>query len=577
MKKIKLLLASLLMVFSLVALTACDDDDVIGSIEEVDYTKTQLYVYNFDGGYGQKWLNEVKGRFETAYADYPGKDGKVGVQVLVENGKNDGGKLLDDIKNNRNEIIFTENVAYYQYIAKGGMYDVTDITTSALSDYNESVSIFDKLSKEQQDYFKTSNGKIYAIPYRSNFEGIIYDIDLFDDNALYFAKGGCPSEFSTFTQANNSNKASGSFQTYLYTNLAGQRAAGPDGLYGTKDDGLPATYEEFYVLCNYMKSTFGITPFIWHGKAETRPDYLYKMMEQLIADYEGLEGYTTYFTYDGMANNLVESIDANGNVTKKTPTQINMDNGYLMSHSAGRYYASSFMEKIIKDGYYNSKAFNGTYTHLLAQEDYLKSKYEGNGAAFLLDGIWWENEADATGIYKDMANIEGASRNERRFGVLSLPKPTQNEIGQVATYSDNLYSLGFINGNIKEDKLELAKAFFRLCFTENENVAFNINTGCPRPMDYTMSDTDMAKLSPFSKEVYEIVQNNPIVYAFANNDIYKEYGTRRHLRQGGYYNVNIAANLFDGFKYEGSTNNSKDIFNSSKANNWDEFFEGLMK
>lgn len=577
MRKMKLLLTGIFLASSIVSLASCDNGDVVGTIEGVDKNKTQLYVYNFDGGFGTKWLNEVKGRFETKYADYAGTDGKVGVQIIVENGKNDGGKLLEDISNNRNDIIFTENVSYYQYIAKKGMYDITDITTSPLTEYNENVSIFDKLSKEQQDYFKTNDGKVYAVPYRSNFEGIIYDIDLFNDNALYYAKGGCPSEYSAFTQANNANKAGGSFQAYLYTSLDGERSAGPDGLYGTKDDGLPATYEEFYNLCEYMKNSCGITPFIWHGKAETRPDYLYKLMEQFIADYEGLEGYNTYFTYNGTANNLVESIDANGNVVKKAPTTITQDNGYLMSHSAGRYYATTFMEKIITSKYYSSESFKANYTHLLAQEDYLKSKYEGNGAAFLVDGIWWENEADSTGIFKDMSNTEGAGRMERNFGILSLPKPTENEIGQVATYSDNLYSLGFINGSVKQEKVELAKAFLQLCFTEAENVAFNINTGCPRPMTYTMSEEDMAKLSPFGKEVYTIVQENPIVYAFANNDIYKEYSTRRFLRQGGYYNINMAGNLFDAFRSEAATNNSKDIFLSSRANSWDEFIYGLLK
>jgi hypothetical protein len=176
-----------------------------------------------------------------------------------------------------------------------------------------------------------------------------------------------------------------------------------------------------------------------------------------------------------------------------------------------------------------------------------------------------------------MSNTEGAGRMERNFGILSLPKPTENEIGQVATYSDNLYSLGFINGSIKNEKVELAKAFLQLCFTESENVAFNINTGCPRPMTYTMSEEDMAKLSPFGKEVYTIVQENPIVYAFANNDIYKEYSTRRFLRQGGYYNINMAGNLFDAFRSEAATNNSKDIFLSSRANSWDEFIDGLLK
>jgi hypothetical protein len=305
-------------------------------------------------------------------------------------------------------------------------------------------------------------------------------------------------------------------------------------------------------------------------------------MEQLIADYEGLEGYTTYFSYKGMANNLVQRIDSDGNVVKKAPTEITEENGYLVSHSAGRYYATTFIEKMIKINknnkyYYHSRSFNNAQTHLLAQKDYLKDKYEGNGIAFLLDGIWWENEADATGIFDSMSNIEGASRKERNFGILPLPKPTENEIGQGTTYSDNLYSLAFINGNIKPEKVELAKAFFQLCFTEAENVAFNINTGCPRPMTYIMSDDDMAQLSPFSKEIYQIVNSKCIVYAFANNDIYKEYCSRRYLRQGGYYNITDAANLFDAFKYYPNNNTSKEIFNSSKANSWDEFVEGLLK
>ena len=151
MKKINLLFVAILVVFSLLTLTACDEEGVVGSIEKVDHTKTQLYVYNYDGGYGQKWLNEVKGRFESAYVDYEGKDGKVGVQVLIENGKNDGGKLLDDINNNRNEIIFTENVSYYLlYVSP---LPIHNKTLYALSDTTPTTTIY--------------NFSLYAIVYPS--------------------------------------------------------------------------------------------------------------------------------------------------------------------------------------------------------------------------------------------------------------------------------------------------------------------------------------------------------------------------------------------------------------------------
>lgn len=40
-----------------------------GITEEVDTARTQLYVSNFNGGYGDEWLKTLKTRFEEFYKD----------------------------------------------------------------------------------------------------------------------------------------------------------------------------------------------------------------------------------------------------------------------------------------------------------------------------------------------------------------------------------------------------------------------------------------------------------------------------------------------------------------------------
>ncbi|MFR6640367.1 MAG: hypothetical protein ACLUSP_02670 [Christensenellales bacterium] len=56
-----------------------------------------------------------------------------------------------------------------------------------------------------------------------------------------------------------------------------------DGKPNTDDDGLPATYDEFFALCDKMKSE-GVTPICWNGLAV---EYLTDFAKSLAADYDG--------------------------------------------------------------------------------------------------------------------------------------------------------------------------------------------------------------------------------------------------------------------------------------------------
>ncbi len=578
MKKIKKSLALIMALsLSLSTLAACggNTDD---STKPLDEGKTQLYVYSYPGGYGNDWLTKVSERFEKAYEDYEGVNGKVGVQIMPDTeNKTIGTSFLDTVLTEKNEVFFTESVFYYDWVKGDGtsdkLLDLTTAVTTPLTDLNESKSVYDKMTPEQQSFLNAgteADKKIYAVPYRTDVEGIIYDVDLFDSEFLYYEKGGCPSEYCDFTQANNEDVASGSFTSYSYTNLEGERSAGPDGKYGTDDDGLPATYEEFFNLCHYMVyGVGGITPFTWVGETKSRSNYLGWLYQQMLADYEGLDGYTSYFTYEGTSDRLVESIDNNGNITYKPETNI-ADDGSLIARSDARYYVSKFFEELIKNNsaYYTGSSFNGTQTHMLAQMDYLESKYSNERIAFLVDGIWWENEANDT--FEDMEDIESEDgRLSRRFALMQLPKAKTSQIGEPATYVDTHASLAFVRKNIDASKVDIAEKFIRFCFTEMSNKEFTLETGCARKMgDYTLNDNELKNLSYFGQSVYKVVTSAPVVAPYGKNDVYKANVSNYDIKWGGKFNV-TEASIFDEFKYGDMT--AAQIFKNS-MNALDNYF-----
>ena len=233
------------------------------------------------------------------------------------------------------------------------------------------------MSDEEQNYYK-SEGAYYALPHHEHQAGLIYDIDLFEQEELYFAENGAPSE-------------SGYTGMAAYTGT-GNKSAGPDGKYETADDGLPATYDEFYMLCNYMiskQSDVDITPILWSGT--NRNDYIDWFLSELTADFEGEKQLKLNYTFDGIAKNLI-AIDKNGAVSELEDTKISSSNGYLVYQSEGRYRALEFFDKVVDTkAWYNESANFGSLSHTEAQYNYLlgATGLSDTRYAFLIDGCWW--------------------------------------------------------------------------------------------------------------------------------------------------------------------------------------------
>lgn len=494
MKKLSKFIALLLIVCAVVSSFACERGDGI------DSTKTQLYVLNYNGGFGSKWIDTIVKNFEQDYADKSFESGKKGVQIIVEHDKTGGADLINKIGSSLQEVFFTGNMFYYNWTSSDLLYDITDIVTQSNPDDNGK-SIESKMSEKQKNFFKT-NEKYYAIPSYDSYFGINYDIDLFKEKELYYAKNGAPSE-------------SGFTGTEKFTGT-GEKSAGPDGEYDTADDGLPATYDEFFALCGYMTSSQGITPFIWSGKYATF--YIDYFLGALMADYEGVEQGFLNYSYNGTAKNLI-SVDNSGNVTKLKDTVITPSNGYEIYKTAGRYYALSFLEEIIKGGYALSSSYGST-THIDAQSIYLKSRYNNEPIAFLIDGNWWENEAISTFEYMEKYYGEEWSHANRNFGLLPLPKATSDKIGEKSVQYSTDVALGFIKSSIKPSKAELAKTFLKYCYTDESLNVFTSISGGIIPLNYELTDDSYNALSNYQKQVWNLFKNSEVLESYSTNPIY---------------------------------------------------------
>jgi len=101
-------------------LSACSEA-LKSSTLKIDEKKTQLYVGNYDGGMGDRWLEEYKKGFEEMYKDVSFETGKKGVEVINLSDKitYDAANLKNTMDRSQVNVFFTERVDYYAYQKEG--------------------------------------------------------------------------------------------------------------------------------------------------------------------------------------------------------------------------------------------------------------------------------------------------------------------------------------------------------------------------------------------------------------------------------------------------------------------------
>lgn len=513
-KKILAVVSSLVLAFT--TLVSCGGGKGAGFIpaeNPEDKDKVVLRVQNYFGGYGDEWLRQVIAQFEKDYANFE-LDGKKGVVVKIKNTKDFGNNILQTIQGSSEEVFFTEETDYYDYLGSDKFADITDLVTTPLTEHGETKSIEDKLATDVKDFFNV-DGKYYAIPFTEAYYGVQYDIDMFKKYKFYL-------------KGDENGRAYQEGGKYVFATLATDiKSYGPNGKTGviggvdySADDGLPATYDEFYALCAKMKSNNpSITPFIWSGLT----GYAEMLLTSLYADYEGVDNIKLNFSISGTADNIVDRIEDGMAVLKSVDIKAN--NGATLYKQAGRYYALEFLYNIITRGYVSKLSFSPSESHTMAQSDYIYGSYKEvqnkERIAMLVEGSWWNNEAKE--VFTSMATLRGdeALQKNRNFGYMPLPKATEDKIGEAQTRLLQNDTAIFINGNIKsEKKLQLCKDFVRYVCSDKWLANFNVTTNSSLLYDYELSDADYQKLSTYGKSLYDFRSSNNIVYSRSKAPIY---------------------------------------------------------
>lgn len=496
----KVIALSMTALLAMTGLVGCRDG-LEGEIE-IDHTKTQLYVYNYDGGVGSEWFDKVVARFEQEYAGEHFEQDKTGVQIIPKKTKSGFDSLLQSSKN---AVFFVQQAYYNELISQNKIMDITDVVKAV--DGN-GVSIESRLTEQQKDAFTALDGNYYALPHYTVYSGVTYDKDLFEERKLYLSKAG---GFTNYELSYDEDPE--------YCNLS----VGPDGVAGTYDDGLPSTIEEFSKLCAHMVR-MDIIPFIYSGAYQA---YSTNLINGLWAAYTGAEDFSVNFTLDSGDKEMeyVSGFDAQGNPTYAS-TKITMENAYYTKAQSGKLYALQFLEEAYKNGWFDDSSFNKSISHTDCQRKYIYSYPESEvnpsqkPIAMLIEGSYWYNEANQ--ILQDAAN-KFPLRKDRNFAM--MPLPTRYDTTTAAkknTLVDANSSFAFLSANVKDDPVavQLGKEFLKFCYTEESLQEFTVTTGVAKGVQYDLTPAQYGSMSGFYKNSYDIQKASNIVYPYASNRIF---------------------------------------------------------
>lgn len=502
----KITTACLLSAITLSSCVACGGKQ----ITKIDSSKSQIYVSYYNGGCNDLWLLEAEKIFEERYANESFEPNKVGVEFINDSRKDGtaGASILAKMKGSNNDIYFTEGTYYQDLVSGDYALDITDLLTEKLTKFGESsISILDKMDEAYLDYYQV-NGKYYALPFFQGFKGFIYNKDVFDTKGLYILAEDyvCDSTELVFGKKTD-----------------GELSAGPDGKTGTYDDGLPATYNEFFALLDEMLEA-SVVPFSWSGMYES---YLTGSQYELWCDYEGKEQMQLNYSFNGVATDLVDTVNADGTYTLLPEQTITNENAYMLQKQAGKLEALRFIKKLTSNSNYYTTGSAGSSTNNAAQLEFVQNTLNGNPIAFLSEGTWWEQEAAA--VFDSISQkFIGKDRKTLRYGLLPMPKANASKVGEDRTIVCLNDTSMFINKRVQgEAKEGLVKLFYQFCQSDEILKLFNKETGMTRAFDYTLTEEDQKTLSEFGRDLYAVTKggNAEILYAIGSSNFYKKNST----------------------------------------------------
>ena len=465
----------------------------------INENQTQLYIAVTEGGSGRKWFNDLKAAFEAEYAQTEFETGKMGVQIMETWGKEEfaaGTVETDLVSGSKDYNIYIGSLNYASCVSKELLLDITDIVNEKAEE-SETKTIAGKMNADYQKYYANTYldethknyNHYFGLPTNDAVVGINYDVDLFDDRNWYFYENGFKG--------------------------SGTRAAGPDGISGTTDDGLPSTFDEFKQLVNAITVTPNVTPFTWTSISGYLNDFL-----------------TSVFAADAGYSEFNANTNFSGTATLDDGSQIEVtnENGWKLATQKGKKYVVEVAMFLSQDErYYSEKAFDTNQSHIKAQEEFVWSADPDASTryAMIIEGSWWENEAESTNTFTTMVDRNGKDYafGTRRYGFMPFPKrngPVEGEGNTLLSTTDQ--GIIAINAKVKGTPQErLAKEFLRFFVRNSTMSKYTGATGCIRPFEYELMDVDYQNMTPYAKNVYDLYteENTKICHYNLTDNIMK--------------------------------------------------------
>lgn len=502
--------------------------------DAIDVSKTQLYISNYDGGFGSQWLENIADRFEEQYAEtcfepgvmVNGKE-KKGVEVKIRPNRD---TVATVIEGSTEQIFFALDMPINDLASSGKILPITDIvreeTLEDVSAQKESVTIESKMDPAMQSALTAIEGDYYALPHFMTTLGITYDAEVFAREGFYFEDEGDGS--SSYTESGEG------LRQYAFTQDIKDATVGPNGVRGDYDDGLPSDYEEFKALVREIYSA-GIAPFIWSGNYSWYTNFIgfavwsaYAGKDQSMLEYNFGTG-----SEEPVILDYVTGIDSSG-APVIAQAEITPENAYLSWQSAARFYAMEMEEFVLSNTNYLSKQYSGTSSHTDTQLDYVMSDLErntedGQTIAMLVEGSWWYNEAQEEEIFTMSEAEYGNDALNRDFRYMPMPWKADGGVKEdegrkpTITVAMSNSDSAVINANIKDENIiKLAKLFLKFCYTDESLVEAQMTSGTPICMNYNITPDQVATMSNYYQSMQAVAADAEKAFLGSAHPMYVE-------------------------------------------------------
>ena len=490
------------------------------SIPEADAGKTNVYVEVKSGGTGYKWLVDAGTRFSSLKENEVYEPGTQGVVIIPKTSDNPS---INNAESSNSAIIDVMGQANIASAAREGRILPIDDVLTTVNDTRDGapISPLEKIPETQRSRY-IYNGSYYAGPSCEYYPVVSYDRNLFDERHFYLARPEAHSNLDLTLFESGILGQDFYFLSDSTGNDENLKSCGPDGEYGTDDDGLPSSLFEYIALCEYIKS-FGFYPLNFTGSYAYYSNFL---MSALYTSLQGYEGARNNYDFDGQSEVVVgyteETLFGLDNVYVPVTEVVDITeaNGYLTTHEVEKYYAEAFMQLCINEGWFatikeDQKAAMNRF--VVGSNDTI---------AMHIDGSYWYNEATDANCFEDWKILNGSLTGfeERDVRIMSLPvnisEPVAAGEGEAQALLDMNYGIFVINSNIKDNEglLRAAKEFLAFLYTDAELSAYTASTSILRSMDYSLSSKDADRISIYGEKLLSAVSSgrSKIVY-FASN------------------------------------------------------------